>query len=53
MTHNLTVRVIIILPCNGYDSGMRVLLFCSLGVLSRQEFLRDPPPMQTQTIKPK
>jgi hypothetical protein len=33
--------------------ALRVLLFCSLGVLSRQEFLRDPPPMQTQTMKPK
>jgi hypothetical protein len=32
---------------------LRVLLFCSLDVLSRQEFLRDPPPMQTQTMKPK
>ena len=32
---------------------LRVFLFCSLGVLSLQEFLRDPPPMQTQTMKPK
>ena len=32
---------------------LRVSLFCLLDVLSLQEFLRDPPPMQTQTIKPK
>jgi len=33
--------------------ALRVLLFCSLGVLSLQELLRDPPPTQTQTMKPK
>ena len=32
---------------------LRVSLFCLLDVLSLQEFLRDPPPMQTQTMKPK
>ena len=32
---------------------LRVFLSCSLGLLTLQEFLRDPPPMQTQTMKPK
>ena len=32
---------------------LRVSLFCLLDVLSLQELLRDPPPMQTQTMKPK
>tara|TARA_R100001086_G_scaffold206431_2_gene122240 strand:+ start:597 stop:815 length:219 start_codon:yes stop_codon:yes gene_type:complete len=32
---------------------LRVSLLCLLGVLSLQELLRDPPPMQTQIMKPK
>jgi hypothetical protein len=32
---------------------LRVFLSCLLGLLSLQELLRDPPPMQTQMMKPK
>jgi hypothetical protein len=32
---------------------LRVFASCLLGVLSLQELLRDPPPMQTQMMKPK
>ena len=32
---------------------LRVFVSCLVSVLSLQELLRDPPPMQTQTMKPK